>query len=81
MKQHDFIVDLTKTSIWIGGNRACDNCKDFIWSDGTSWDYNNWHSGEPNNLKEGYVELHGKWNDDDGSVLQGFVCKKSGEST
>ena len=95
-KQNDFIVNLVKASqdaVWIGGNRACDNCKDLIWSDGTSWDYNNWFPGEPNNVKEierkiemyinghGNANARGKWNDEEGPDLQGFICKKSGEST
>ena len=90
-KQNDFIVGLVKASqesVWIGGNRACDNCNDFIWSDGTSWDYDDWYPGEPNNLEEeGYVEMYinanekGKWNDEDGPDSHVFICKKSGEST
>ena len=94
VKQNDFLADLAKAAedaVWIGGNRACDNCKDLIWSDGTSWDYSNWYIGEPSDVKEGYVEMYinrrghanakGKWNDLWNDALRGFICKKSGEST
>ena len=93
VKQNDFLADLAKAAedaVWIGGNRACDNCKDLIWSDGTSWDYNNWWPGEPNNVKGietkiemyvMYVPARGKWNDEEEPDLQEFICKKSGEST
>nr|XP_006013734.1 PREDICTED: ladderlectin-like [Latimeria chalumnae] len=34
---------------WIGGTRPNYNSK-YYWLDGTSWDYENWVDGEPNNL-------------------------------
>ena len=35
--------------IWIGGER---NGNSFRWTDGTSFDFDNWMKGEPDNLTE-----------------------------
>jgi hypothetical protein len=55
----------------------------WAWSDGTAWDYENWHSGEPNNDHDGenYAEMwsylkNRTWNDA-GDHTQPFVCSTS----
>ena len=68
-----------KASCWIGGKRKSNNSgwwvkltrstignsSEWEWYDGSSWDYTNWHTNEPNNYKEGGVQLYhgGTWND------------------
>ena len=48
--ENDFVSKLVGNSfVWLGGKRACSNCKDFVWTDGTPMSYTNWKSGEPNN--------------------------------
>ena len=33
---------------WLGGKRDPANHDNFVWSDGTPWDYTIWTDGEPN---------------------------------
>ena len=83
------MVDLHggKASPWLGGQK--DSNKTFSWTDGTAWDYTNWHRNEPND-RDGEDCLHtwtdyqNLWND---SPCEGWgnwpsVCKKgkTGES-
>ena len=73
---------------WLGGRRDPGKGKNFVWSDGTPWDYSNWAQGEPDDYKgdedcthmweSGHlpvVERH-KWNDRPCSHERTFVCKK-----
>ncbi|XP_051983299.1 ladderlectin [Xyrauchen texanus] len=71
----------TMTRTWIGGHDAT---QDYIWfwSDGSKFDYNDWHSGEPNNGGESEkcvemaygVEL--RWNDANCGTRLPSVCHK-----
>ena len=66
---------------------ASDTSGSWKWSDGSTVDYNNWATGEPNNYNgiESYAEISGgdKWNDISGSFESqqskdtGFVCETS----
>ena len=53
---NDFLYPLPRTSpdhhyyAWIGARRA-DEHSDWRWSDGSSWDYSNWGTGKPTNLR------------------------------
>ncbi|XP_078146311.1 ladderlectin-like [Centroberyx gerrardi] len=55
LEEYEFIQEMVKGSsgglpeTWIGGS---DNAQDrtWFWSDGSSFDYQHWNSGEPNNL-------------------------------
>ena len=39
-EENDFVADLAGGQVvWLGGERECDDCTDFIWSDGTPWDF------------------------------------------
>ena len=53
----------------------------FRWTDGTAYEYRNWHSGEAatSNRHENCVELWGEksqWNDKNCNTRQCFICKK-----
>ena len=59
----------------------------WTWSDGSAWDYENWDTGQPNNLNgpEDYLNMwgaapasnreHGKWNDLRPEGPHTFVCR------
>jgi len=85
-EEHQFVVGLNGGSgiHWLGGRRDHDN---FVWSDGTPWDYNNWARGQPDNIagKEGcaliwdvnqWNTVYGLWNDAPCNYETTFVCKK-----
>ena len=36
---------------WLGGRRDPGNRDNFLWSDGTPWDYSNWARGQPDDGK------------------------------
>ena len=73
---------------WIGGRRDPGDRDNFLWSDGTPWDYRNWAQGQPDDNKgdedcshmweAGHLPVaeHHKWNDRPCSHVRTFVCKK-----
>ncbi|XP_055061935.2 ladderlectin [Misgurnus anguillicaudatus] len=70
------------TQTWIGGHDAT---QEFIWfwSDGSRFEYNDWHNGEPNNgegaercVEMGYGDEQ-LWNDARCSNNQPFLCQRS----
>jgi len=74
--ENDFIQDLVTSESWIG---LC-NCfgNKFKWSDGTTLDFLNWNTGQPNGGDDACVWLgrnSGRWFDDSCSLLRGVVCK------
>ena len=68
---------------WIGGRRDPENRDNWMWSDGTAWDYTNWAAGTPND-DEGVEDCArmfedndlGQWNDRVCKDKRTFVCKK-----
>ena len=68
---------------WIGGSRWGNT---FKWIDGKAFDYENWNTGEPDNLggEENCIEVysdpgqswHDKWNDVPCDMKRNYVCKK-----
>ncbi|XP_002737989.1 C-type Lectin CRL-like [Saccoglossus kowalevskii] len=86
-EENDFVFAFQGglNNIWIGFN---DRAQQYTWewSDGSPVDYTNWHSGEPNNscgllCEENCVEMqvgsefNDKWNDEDCTTKNRFVCK------
>ncbi|ETN79219.1 lectin C-type domain protein [Necator americanus] len=73
--------------VWIGAKRKSRNSNKWTWTDGSAFDYSNWHKGEPNNSRgnEGCVEFfiektsgfpEKSWNDIPcGRYLFYFICK------
>ena len=88
LEEHKFVVGLDGGTgyPWLGGRRHSGN--NFVWSDGTPWDYSNWARHQPDDYKgaedcahmwvSGHLppaERH-KWNDRPCSHERTFVCKK-----
>jgi len=50
---------------WLGGIRKGGGSDVWEWNDGTTFDYTNWGSGEPNSSNENRIEMGatGSWND------------------
>ena len=65
---------------WIGGfDKAPDGRSgQFVWTDGTPWDYYNWYKGEPNNWNNNedcaMMKSDGTWNDEVCGNLYAFIC-------
>ncbi|XP_066577441.1 C-type Lectin CRL [Amia ocellicauda] len=65
---------------WLGGFRFPQS-NAFMWIDGSSWSYENWSPGNPDNTKgkEHCIEMNWskneKWNDHVCTELKPFVCK------
>ncbi|KAM9441427.1 macrophage mannose receptor 1-like [Clarias gariepinus] len=67
------------TTAWIGYNLLDDHAG-FLWSDGTSSNYENWDYGEPNNLlsREHCAEIFmpfNKWNDVNCETYNNWICQ------
>jgi len=71
--ENEFVSDLCGgENCWIGLNDVVKE-GDYKWSDGSSFDYSNWDSGEPNpSGSEDYIVINskGKWHD---YPAQGYV--------
>merc|ERR1719500_2348936 len=78
--EDDFIGGLSSERIWLGGNDITSEGA-WTWSDGSAWNYNNWHSGEPNDVGGGDCAEKYKentWNDHSCTGHpKKFVCKMS----
>jgi hypothetical protein len=53
--ENDFIHNLVPHTAWIGATDEAEE-GDWHWSNGDTWDYTNWGSGEPNNNDPTYGE-------------------------
>nr|QNH72453.1 toxin candidate TRINITY_DN20625_c6_g6_i3.p1 [Ceriantheomorphe brasiliensis] len=88
-EENSFLKDWAKRSsvfdvdgYWTGGNDQATEGT-FVWGDGSTFSYSDWHAGEPNDLNnnEDCLELRKdfqfQWNDLDCSHLNAFICKKA----
>jgi len=83
-EEHQFVVGLNGGFPWLGGRRDPENLSNFVWSDGTPWDYSNWASGQPSDDRGDEDCAHmweweyrlNEWNDRPCSHERTFVCKK-----
>uniref|UniRef100_A0A8C1C6P6 C-type lectin domain-containing protein n=1 Tax=Cyprinus carpio carpio TaxID=630221 RepID=A0A8C1C6P6_CYPCA len=82
-QENNFLMGLlpsTTTRCWLGVQDAVEEGQ-WLWSDGTPYDYSNWCSNEPNNLNvENCGEINWSsdrcWNDASCSTSMGYVCAK-----
>ena len=79
----DEAKDVCSGACWIGLHCMDNDQYDFEWTDGTSWDYTNWNSGEPNNWWNTnedcvHTKSSGKWNDNTCSTNKKALCRVSG---
>ena len=81
---NDFLTTLTTERVLIGGSDFASE-GNWVWSDGTLWDYESWSPGNPSNGwgVEHCLEINykgtGLWNDLMGNeTLSGFVCQYKG---
>ena len=79
-----FLETLTQNhKVWVGGHRS--NGEDWVWSDGTPWQFENWFEGKPDNLGGDQTHLAfnvdklGHWDDDFAYEEQSFLCSHKGE--
>uniref|UniRef100_A0AC35EZY9 C-type lectin domain-containing protein n=1 Tax=Panagrolaimus sp. PS1159 TaxID=55785 RepID=A0AC35EZY9_9BILA len=70
-------TDSASSDFWFGLN-AVENFGIWTWTDGTSFDFNDWDNGQPKNTSDtncGAVNLEsGKWNADNCNKEKPFVC-------
>ncbi|XP_016141947.1 galactose-specific lectin nattectin-like [Sinocyclocheilus grahami] len=80
--EQDLLLSLlpsSSTRCWIGAHDG-EQEGQWVWSDGTPYDFTYWGSGEPNNLgTENCGELNwssNRWNDSPCSTSLGYICAK-----
>ena len=78
-QEKDFILSLVHSGwFWIGGNDREDE-KEWVWSDGSDFDYSLWHKEQPDNWNNEEDCLlfteENKWNDGGCYGKRQFVCK------
>ena len=74
----NMLTRIDSNAAWIGGYNDAEGGFFWSWTDGSSWNYDNWHIGEPNNYAgvEHCMELRkfGVHNDKNCSDVLSFVC-------
>ena len=64
---------------WIGLDDR-DNLNSWIWQDGTSYDYDNWYPGQPDNIQHQCVyiwnAMNQQWGDHNCNKQQPFLCNR-----
>ena len=91
---NDFVGRLAETLSWIGGYRTGLGANDFVWTDGSEWDFINWASGDPDNagrnppaktIIQGCVAISMSrtnffWNDYGCLSRRHFICQLDAET-
>nr|XP_055046133.1 galactose-specific lectin nattectin-like [Misgurnus anguillicaudatus] len=82
--EHNFLLSLivsANRAVWIGGHDG-EVYGQWLWSDGSQYDFTNWCSGQPDNKggKEHCVDLNFKnnhcWNDVSCYATMSYICAK-----
>ena len=82
--ENNFLYQLlTGSDPWLGINDINPE-GNWVWSDGSAANFENWYPGEPNNngnqdCGKMYHRYNGKWDDDKCDLLKTFICKKKGK--
>ena len=75
-------LTLERANVWVGGHRSSDNGEDWMWSDETPWQFENWFQGKPDNLGGEQTHLSfnfdesGHWDDDFAFQEKSFLCSR-----
>ncbi|CAJ0952965.1 unnamed protein product, partial [Mesorhabditis belari] len=84
-EENDFVWELAKTVdslnwFWIGLKRNPNKGNAFEWTDGSSVDYMNWRSGEPDSRDHAALWSHnGQWRVWSPTDQRPFICGRSSE--
>ncbi|XP_056091266.1 ladderlectin-like [Rhinichthys klamathensis goyatoka] len=86
--ENDFLLSLlpSSTRAWVGGHDG-EQDGEWLWSDGSVYDYDHWCSGEPNNfdVPENCLEINWNsnrcWNDSPCSTSMKYICVSDIERT
>ncbi|XP_065145822.1 galactose-specific lectin nattectin-like [Paramisgurnus dabryanus] len=81
--ENNFLLSVlaADTSVWIGGHDAAVEGQ-WLWTDGSQFDFTNWCSGQPDNFQgnENCLEINYTtnrcWNDQPCSVRFRYICAK-----
>ena len=76
-------MGLKRGNPWLGARRDPENHDNFVWSDGTPWDYSNWGQGEPDDwqgIEDCVDETNNKWNTRPCNHVRTSICKKGKNS-
>ncbi|KAK7079206.1 hypothetical protein SK128_003942 [Halocaridina rubra] len=74
------LVSKSDKTFWIGGRSFKDS--GYEWIDGSPFDFDNWYTGEPNDMLDQedcigiYAHRTGYWNDQNCAHLEGRICKR-----
>ena len=75
-----FLESLSGGYAWIGGHRDENQTDIFKWTDGTTFSFESWVVGQPNNEEEDsiYMDPAGNWLDGRGTDAKEFICQYKG---
>jgi len=68
-------------AFWTGGLRESGGSRPWTgmwkWSDGSEFNYTNWHPSEPNSARQQRIQGNygSKWDDNQASAIRPFVCE------